>query len=199
MAAATPVTPLWRLSASALKNQLDAGETSSVAIVEALQRRADATEPQINGFTRQCRAQALACAAQLDTERVQGALRGPLHGLPLTVKDNIDVAGLPTTVGLKLSADKRAKTDAVIVARARTAGAIILGKSNVPQALMAMHCENGVYGTTVNPRSAAHVTGGSSAGEGALIPSGASLMGLACRCAEPLRSPSAADPRATNP
>lgn len=185
------MTALWRLSASVLKDRLDAGATSSVAIVRALQARADETEPHINGFTRQCRATALARAKVLDAERAAGRLRGPLHGLPLTIKDNLDVAGLPTTVGLKLDAERRADSDAIIVAQARAAGAIVLGKSNVPQALMAMHCENGLYGTTRNPRSAQHVTGGSSAGEGALIASGASLMGLGTDLGGSIRFPAA--------
>ncbi len=180
---------LWELGACELRNLLQTGDITSVQLIEALHKRADLTEPHIHGFARQRRKKALEEAHLCDRERAAGTTRGLLHGLPLTIKDNIDVAGLPSTVGLRTGLDNIAKKDAVVVAQARAAGAIILGKSNVPQGLLSMQCDNHIYGPASNPWSALHVTGGSSAGEGALISSGASLMGLGTDLGGSIRFP----------
>ena len=182
---------LHELTACAMRDGLERGAFTSVELIEALHRRADATEPAINGFTVQLRAQALEDAARADRERRQQRVRGPLHGIPLTIKDNIDVAGAPSTLGLTDRRGHRARQDAVIVRLARAAGAIVLGKSNVPQALVPMDCENRVFGRTRNPWRATHVTGGSSGGEAALIACGASALGIGSDLGGSIRFPAA--------
>lgn len=180
---------LYQKSAVELAALLKAGETSSVEIVKSLQQRADDVEAKINGFTVQLREEALKEAEVRDQERAKGEIRGPLHGLPITIKDNIDVAGAPSTLGVRSRVEHRAEQDAVIVRLARESGAVILGKSNVPQALVAMHCDNHVWGASKNPWSAEHVTGGSSGGEGALLASGMSVLGVGSDLGGSIRFP----------
>ncbi|MBP7685038.1 MAG: amidase [Deltaproteobacteria bacterium] len=174
-----------------LATLLDRRETSSEELVRALHVRADEIAPVLNAFTREFREEALLEARRCDVERARDELRGPLHGLPLTLKDNIDVVGAPSTVGLRADLSRVVTEDAVVVAAARRAGAIVLGKSNVPQGMLSMECDNAIYGATKNPWSAAHVTGGSSSGEGALIASGASVMGLGTDLGGSIRFPAA--------
>lgn len=182
---------LYAESAVALLAQLEAGATTSVAIVEALRERAAATEPRVNALSQPGWEEALRTAAERDAERRRGMVRGLLHGLPFTVKDNIDAVGFETTVGLKEGGRRRPAADAIVVQLMREAGAIVLGKTNVPQALLSMRCDNALYGPTSNPWSAAHVTGGSSSGEGAAIASGISPVGFGSDLGGSIRFPAA--------
>ena len=182
---------LYEMTATQLQAGLQAGDFSSVDLVKALHQRADQVEGAVNGFTMQLREQALQEARLADEERTKGNVKGPLHGIPITVKDNIDVEGTPTTLGMQARRECVAGGDAVIVQSAREAGAIVLGKSNVPQALIPMHCTNRIFGVTSNPWSSEHVTGGSSGGEGALIASGESVMGLGSDLGGSIRFPAA--------
>ena len=121
-------------------------------------------------------ATALDEARASDARRRAGTLRGPLDGVPVFAKSIYDMEGLPTTGSSAEWAylfPGAVHRDALEVRRLRAAGAIVLGKSNVPQGMLSMECDNAIYGATKNPWSAAHVTGGSSSGEGALIASGA--------------------------
>lgn len=188
----SPTPALWQMTAGELSASLARGEVRSVELVEALQARADQVEPLIHGFAWQLREEALRAAAHADAERAAGRARGPLHGLPLTVKENIDLQGLPTTLGLEAHRHRIALEDAVLVRLARDAGMVILGKSNVPQGLVSgMECSNPLYGETRNPFSLAHGPGGSSGGEAALIATGASLLGLGTDLGGSIRSPAA--------
>jgi fatty acid amide hydrolase len=180
---------IYQLTASEMRERLERGELCSVEIVEALHERADQVEDHVNGFAQQFREQALCEARHADEERSRGEARGPLHGLPLTVKENIDTRGTATTLGLRARLGRRAERDAVIVRLAREAGAVVIGKSNVPQALLPMNCTNAVFGTTRNPWSPRHVTGGSSGGEGALLASGESALGLGTDLGGSIRFP----------
>ncbi len=175
-------------SATRLQEALRNGEISSHGLVCALRARAEETETQVGGFSQALWPQALEEARRLDEERAAGKTRGPLHGLPITVKENIDVRGARTSVGLHKGA-RFASEDAVVVRVARSAGALVLGKSNVPQALISMRCDNALYGPTNHPSSPTHVTGGSSAGEGALIASGVSVFGLGTDLGGSIRFP----------
>lgn len=182
---------LIELTAMELKEGLERGEYSSVDLVKALHDHADKTESQIGGFTAELRERALKDAAHCDKLRRQGQILGPLHGLAITVKDNIDVAGLPSSIGLKERGISVATNDAVLVQCARKAGAFVLGKSNVPQGLLSMNCDNNLYGPSFNPWSRSHVTGGSSSGEAALIAGGASVMGFGTDLGGSVRFPAA--------
>jgi fatty acid amide hydrolase len=185
-------TPIWAMTFDGLSKALASGALRSIDVVEALQARADAVEPYIHGFAIQRREEALREAEAADAERALGEARSPLHGLPFTVKENIDVRGMPTTLGLRCHATRIATEDAVIVRLARESGMILLGKSNVPQALVSgMECDNPIYGITRNPWSPSHGPGGSSGGEAALLAAGASPFGIGTDLGGSIRSPAA--------
>ncbi|MBX3271321.1 MAG: amidase [Sandaracinaceae bacterium] len=184
--------PIWALDASALAEALGSGRLASLEIVEALRARAAATEPIVNGLAIPRWDEACREAERADRERAAGRARGPLHGVPFTVKENLDVRGLPSTLGLRRHADRVATEDAVVVAVAREAGMVLLGKSNVPQALISgMECDNPRYGVTRNPHAPTHGPGGSSGGEAALVASGVSPLGLGTDLGGSIRSPAA--------
>ena len=104
---------IHELTAREMRDRLEQGELSSVEIVKALHARADQVEEQVNGFVQQFREEALREARRADEARSRGEVRGPLHGLPLTVKDNIDIQGAASTLGLRSRLAKRADRDAV--------------------------------------------------------------------------------------
>lgn len=174
-----PSTELHALSATQLAELLARKETSAEEIVKALHARADKTEPKVGAFAHQFRQRALAAAREADSRRARGELLGPLDGLPLTVKESVDTKGTPTTCGMRAWGSHTAVDDAVVVSAARRGGAIILGKTNVPQTLMIpMETTNALFGTTYNPWSHEHGPGGSSGGEAAAHASGSSPMGF---------------------
>lgn len=180
---------LWKRSACELLAMLERGDTTSVEIVTQLQERAQEVEPLLNGYAVTMWEDALEVAEQADLDRASGKQLGPLHGLPLSIKENIDVAGVDSTLGLVNRTNKPAERDAVIVSLAHAAGAIIIGKTNVPQALIPFHCTNPVYGESFNPWRRDHVTGGSSSGEGVVIASGSSVMGVGSDLGGSIRFP----------
>jgi len=184
-----PPTPIHALSARELAGRLQRRELTSVAIVEALHARADEVDGRVRGFTVQLREEALQEARARDEERARGVVRGPLHGLPVTIKENLHVTGTETTAGLRARAGKRSTVDAAVVRVLREAGAVILGKSNIPQTLMAPESTNTLYGTTNNPWDLQRVPGGSSGGEGALLASGQSVLGIGTDIAGSIRIP----------
>jgi len=164
------------------------GEVSSVEVVEALHARADAVNGTINGWAHQLREDALARAAAADVARAAGEA-GPLCGLPISVKENVATAGLPVTMGLRYRQSTIEQEDAAAVRLAREAGAVVIGKGNVPQLLLAMESENPIWGTTNNPWKAGRASGGSSGGEAALVASGQVPLGIATDAAGSLRQP----------
>ena len=180
---------LHTLSARELAARLTRRELTSVALVEALWTRADAVDGRVHGFTEQLRREAGREAKLRDEERARGTVRGPLHGLPVTIKENLHVVGTETTAGLRARAGKRSTFDAAVVRVLRENGAIILGKSNIPQTLMAPESTNRLYGTTNNPWDLRRVPGGSSGGEGALLASGQSVLGVGTDIAGSIRIP----------
>jgi fatty acid amide hydrolase len=184
--------PIWAMTLGELSRALDSGALRSIEIVEALQSRADDVEPHVSGFATERRDEARREARAADAERAAGRRRGPLHGVPFTVKENVDVRGTPTTLGLRCHAERLADEDAVLVRLARESGMVLLGKSNVPQALVSgMECDNPLFGTTRNPWSLAHGPGGSSGGEAALVATGASPLGIGTDLGGSIRSPAA--------
>src|SRR5688500_8434161 len=105
-------------------------EVSALELTEACLRRIDAYNPSLNAFVTVAREQAIETARQLDAER-RGGSRGPLHGIPVALKDNIDTAGIRTTGASTLFKDRIPDEDAHVVARLKQAGAIVLGKLNL--------------------------------------------------------------------
>ncbi len=124
-----------------------------------------------------------------DAALARGEVWGPLHGVPMTVKESFNITGLPTTWGNPPWKDNIATENAVVVERLLQAGAIIYGKTNVPLMLMDSQSYNDVYGTTNNPWDTARGPGGSSGGEGAALAAGLSALGAGSDIAGSLRNP----------
>jgi amidase len=128
-------------------------------------------------------------ARQADADLAQGVVHGPLHGVPFTVKDVFDAAGIVGAVGLDHRRGHVPGYDAVVVARMRKAGAILLGKTNCPPGGGGGDTENVVYGRTLNPYSLACTPGGSSGGEAALVAAGGSPLGIGSDSGGSIRVP----------
>jgi amidase len=128
-------------------------------------------------------------ARAADAALARGEPWGPLHGVPMTVKESFNVAGLPTTWGNPLWKDNIAVDNAVVVDRLLAAGAVIFGKTNVPLMLMDMQSFNDIYGTTNNPWDISRTPGGSSGGEAAALAAGLSALGAGSDIASSLRNP----------
>ncbi len=183
---------LYTLPAVTLKRMLHEGEISSVELVQALHDRADEVEPRVGAFAHQLRREALDAAEAADAQRAAGGELGALHGLPITIKENIDTEGLASTLGMRAREGRPAPVDAVTVRAAKAQGAVVLGKTNVPQTLLApMETTNAIFGTTHNPWRHGHGPGGSSGGEGAAIASGMSVFGIGTDIGGSVRTPAA--------
>jgi len=153
-------------------------EISPVELVEAHLRQIQEANQKINAFVVVMAEEALAAAKQAEAAVVRGDSLGLLHGVPLTVKDSFDVAGLPTLAGSRFRLEHRAEADATSVGRLRAAGGIIIGKTNCPEFLSHYESDNYVTGRTNNPWDLDHTPGGSSGGEAAAIGSYCSAGGI---------------------
>lgn len=182
---------LWALGAVEIGERLRSGELTSEALVQALWARAEAVDGKINGWAVKLREASLRDARALDEERAAGRIRGPLHGIPLSVKENIALAGTDQTAGAAARRGRPAEVDAAVVALAREGGAVLLGKGNVPQTLMASETTNRVYGTTNNPWALDRSPGGSSGGEAALLATGQTPLAIGTDVGGSIRLPAA--------
>jgi amidase len=166
-----------RPSAVALLDQLRRGERSSRELTEetiAAIRDADA---RVHAVVDLDETAAMAAAAGADAARAAGEDR-PLLGLPITVKDVLDMAGRRTAAGSLARVDHRAAQDATVVARLRAAGAILVARTNVPECSSSFETDNVIFGRTDHPLDPSRTPGGSSGGEAALIGADASLAGI---------------------
>lgn len=134
--------------------------------------------PKLNCYVQVEAERALASARAAETAVMRGDELGPLHGVPISIKTSIDVAGMRCEAGTKLRAGHVAKNDAPLVSRLKNAGAIVLGVTNTPELLMAWETDNLLYGRTNNPWDFTRTAGGSSGGEAAAIASGCSAGGV---------------------
>ena len=148
--------------------KIRSGEVTSLQLTQACLDRIAIYDPKLDAFITIMKDMALGQAKQLDAEQKAGKLRGPLHGVPLAIKDIIDTAGLRTTGGSALFEDRVPTEDATVVARLRAAGAVIIGKTNTQEFAMGGG-ETSYWGPSRNPWNLAHNTGGSSSGSGAAI------------------------------
>jgi fatty acid amide hydrolase len=181
--------PLCQKAAHELCNLLAAGEVSSEEVTRAHLDRIQAVDAKIRAFTEVLEHEALAAARRADEERRRGEVRGPLHGLPITVKESLDFAGRASTLGTTKRRAILASEDAGITELFRRAGAVILGRTNVSQILMFHESRNPLFGQTANPWSLAHTPGGSSGGEGAAIAAGMSPLGIGTDIGGSIRVP----------
>jgi fatty acid amide hydrolase len=180
LAPATPSTTdeLTSMSATQLAGHIARGDIRAADVVEAHIVRIERVNGQLNAVVFERFEAARAEARAADQRLKAGEAPGPLHGVPITIKDSIDVAGAPTTFGLPSRAGHRAARDERHVARLRDAGAIVLGKTNVAQLLMYYESDNPLYGRANNPWNSARTPGGSSGGEAAIVAAGGAALGL---------------------
>ncbi len=136
---------------------------SAVELVEAHLERA-ALDPDLNTIATLTERRAREDAERADRELAAGQDRGPLHGIPITLKDNIDVAGVRTTAGSRLYADRVPDKDSAVAARLREAGAVLLGKANMHELALGVETDNAIFGRTRNPWDTTRIPGGSSGG-----------------------------------
>jgi fatty acid amide hydrolase len=190
--AASPLpagSELCRLPATALAALLARGEVSSREVVAAHLDRIAALDGRVRAFARVDAPRALAAADEADAERRAGRVRGPLHGLPVSVKECFDVAGEPTTLGLPGRAAHRAAGDAALVSLLREAGAVVLGRTNLSQTMLFFESRNPLFGETRNPFALDRSPGGSSGGEAAALAAGLSPLGIGTDIGGSIRIP----------
>jgi amidase len=173
-AATDQPTELHWWSAAALAAAIRERRLSAVEVMHAFLDRIDAVDPTVNAITtRVPREQAVALAAEADRAVARGERLGPLHGLPIAVKDLMDVAGLPTTHGALPYADAApAATDSLLASRLRAGGALIIGKTNTPEHGLGTLTFNDVFGPTRSAWDPTQNAGGSSGGAGAAVAAG---------------------------
>ncbi len=169
---------LLRASAGELAAKIRLKQISSRELIEACLARYEARNRALNAIVDLSAEQALAAADAADLAIARGEMTGPLHGVPLTIKSSIDVAGRRCECGSNFRRGRRAQKDAVLVSRLRNAGAVILGVTNTPDLLMAYETDNHLYGRTNHPLNQAFTAGGSSGGEAAAIADGMSAGGM---------------------
>ena len=177
-------------SATRLAEMIRAKEVSPVEVVESYIRRIEEVNPKINAYVTTTFDSARQSALQAEQQVMRGENVGLMTGVPISVKDTIDTAGVRTVAGTRLRETFVPETDAPVVARLKRAGAIILGKTNVPELAMDYRSENLVFGRTNNPWDLERVPGGSSGGEGAAIATGCSACGIGSDLGGSIRVPS---------
>lgn len=185
------MTPLWQLTATEWAQRITRGDVSSRESVDAQIARVETVNPAINALVVQRFDQARAEADAADAKRSRGEVLGPLHGLPISIKECLAVTGTAATGGLQSRASTIDAHDDPHVARLRHAGGIVLGKTNVPQLMAYLEGDNPVYGLTRNPWHRDRACGGSTSGEGALIAAGGSPLGLGTDIGGSIRVPAA--------
>lgn len=179
------------MSAQQIARAIRDGQTTSLAVTRAFIDQIEAVNPAINAVVVKCYDKALQDAKKADEMVKSRAPLGPLHGVPMTIKECLDLPGTPSTTGLlRRKNDIPTDTDPY-VQRILDAGAIIIAKTNVPQLMAYYECNNPVYGVTNHPHDPDFSPGGSSGGEGAIIAAGGSILGLGTDIGGSIRIPSA--------
>jgi aspartyl-tRNA(Asn)/glutamyl-tRNA(Gln) amidotransferase subunit A len=162
---------------------------SSLEVTEALLQRIEETEPVVNAYVCVTAEHALTSARAADREVAAGASLGPLHGVPISVKDLYETEGIATTGGGRLLAGNIPLTDSTAVARLRAAGAFVVGKTNTHEYAYGYTTENPHYGDTRNPWDPDRIAGGSSGGSGASLAAGSALAALGTDTGGSIRVP----------
>jgi Asp-tRNA(Asn)/Glu-tRNA(Gln) amidotransferase A subunit family amidase len=170
--------PIYFTAISETVEKIRRGEISPREIIDVHLERIEKLQPRLNAFVHVDVERARLEAQVAEASVLRGDVVGMLHGLPISIKSCIDVAGWPCPAGSRLRADYVACDDAVLVSRLRAAGAILIGNTNVPEFLMAYETDNPLFGKTSNPWELSRSAGGSSGGEAAAIASGCSMGGV---------------------
>ena len=160
------MTELWQLDAVEIARLVRTGRASAREAAQSALARLHAVNPKVNAVVHVLEDQALAAADAADAAQARGEALGPLHGVPVTIKINVDMQGLPTTNGVVAFKDAIAPEDGPVVANFRRAGAVIIGRTNTPCFSMRLFTENDLHGATLNPWDRGRTPGGSSGGAG---------------------------------
>ena len=173
-----PNLDFLKMTISELAPKIRNKEISPVELTEAALTEADRLQPKLNSFITLLHEQAMDQARESETALSRGDYRGPLHGIPIGLKDNLATAGITTTVGSKVLANHVPDEDAEVVIRCRDAGAIFIGKENLEEFAAGATSNNPHYGAVHNPWGLDHIPGGSSGGGGANVASGVTFASL---------------------
>src|SRR5689334_9985634 len=176
-------------SAGEIAAQIRARKIGAVECLEYFAKRVERFNPQINAIVVFDWERARKRAAAADNALLRGELWGPLHGVPMTVKESFDLANQRTTWGDPIFKDVVASADDLIVQRIESAGAVMFGKTNVPRMLMDFQSYNEIYGTTNNPWDLTRIPGGSSGGAAAALAAGLTGLELGSDIGGSIRNP----------
>ncbi len=171
------MSDLWSQSAGALSMLVRSRSVSAVEIAQSALERLDAVNPAINAVVEEMPDEALAAARAVDDQLARGDAPGPLSGVPVTVKMNVDQVGHPTTNGLRIQRELVANQDSPVVSNLRRAGAVIIGRTNTPAFSLRWFTRNALHGHTRNPRNPSLTPGGSSGGAAAAVTAGIGAIG----------------------
>ena len=163
---------LWQMNATEAARAIRQREVSSEALTQSHLERLESANPAINAVVNTTRELALAQARAADTAVAQGGPLGALHGVPITVKQNVDLTGYPNANGVPAMANLLATEDAPVVSNLKSAGAVILGQTNTPEFSMRFVTDNPLHGLTLNPWDKEITCGGSSGGAAAAVAAG---------------------------
>jgi amidase len=183
------VSDLWKLSATDTAAGVASGAVSAAEVIESALARLAAVNPTLNAVVQEMPKQARAAAAAVDTARAAGQRLGPMAGVPVTVKVNVDQTGFATTNGVRIQKDLIADEDSPVVANLRKAGAVIIGRTNTPAFSLRWFCRNSLHGQTLNPRDAGLTPGGSSGGAASATAAGIGALGHGTDIAGSIRYP----------
>lgn len=179
------------LTLAEASRRIHSGAVTSTELVRALLARIEVLNPKVNGYVTMMAAEALEQARALDAEAKAGRFRGPLHGVPIALKDNIDTAGTRTTAASPMFRNRVPAEDAEVVRRLKAAGAVVLGKLNLHEFAVGCTGDISYFGPTRNPWALDRVSGGSSSGSGAAVAAELCFGALGTDTGGSIRVPSA--------
>lgn len=183
------MSDLWKKGAAEIARLVTSGEVTAREVTKSALARLEAVNPKLNAVIRRMDEEALAAADAVDAARARGEAPGPLAGVPVTIKENVDQKGHPTTNGLRLQKDLIAPDDSPVVSNLRNAGAVIIGRTNTPAFSLRWFTNNSLHGATKNPWNAALTPGGSSGGAASATAAGIGAMGHGTDIAGSIRYP----------
>ncbi len=183
------MTELWRLGAVDIATRVAGRDISAVEVTGQCLQRLEQVNPALNAVVQQMPDEALAAARAVDDAVAAGKPAGPLAGVPVTIKVNVDQRGHANTNGIRIQRDNIAAQDNPVVSNLRAAGAIIVGRTNTPAFSMRWFTRNSLHGHTHNPRNSALTPGGSSGGAAAAVAAGICAIGHGTDIAGSIRYP----------